>query len=82
MDERTSGESDEPLVGQSTEETRPDNTTATLDCIDTNTADLVAQHTADRDEELQKVLKQIKELTATVTEKEARCNKLKGIVAD
>ena len=53
MDERTSDESDDPLVGQSTEETRPDNTTATVDCNETNTADLVAQHTADRYEELQ-----------------------------
>ena len=82
MDERTSDKSDDPLVGQSTEETRPNNTTATVDCNETNTADLVAQHTADRDEELQKVLKQIEELTSTVTEKEARCNKSEGVVAE
>ena len=42
MDERTSDESDDPLVGQSTEETRPDNKAATVDCNETNTADLVA----------------------------------------
>lgn len=53
-----------------------------MDCNETNTADLVAQHTAGRDEELQKVLKQIEELTSTVTEKEARCNKLVGVVAE
>ena len=82
VDERTSDESDDPLVGQSTGETRPDNTTATVDCNETNTDDLVALHTADRDEELQKALKQIEELTSTVTEKEARCNELEGVVAE
>ena len=86
MDERTSDgsedENDYPLVDQSSEETGTDNTTATVDHNQINTDDLVAQHTADRNEELQKVLKLIEELTLTVSDKEARCNELEGVVVE
>ena len=79
VDERTSDESNDPLVGQSTEETGTDSTTATVEFNETDTDDLLAQHTAYRDKELRKVLKQIEELTSN---KEARCNELEGVVTE
>ena len=49
---------------------------------ETDTDDLLAQHTAYKDEVLQKVLKQIEELTSTIADKEARCNELEGVVTE